>query len=167
MSMNPGATTSPSASKISAPARSRWSPIAAIRPSSTRTSAGPSCPAAGSMTRPFLMRSEAIHAFSHDTLQHGHANRNAILHLVEDHRALKIGDLRGKLATAIDRARMHDDGVGLGQGQMLQAQSEKLEIFPGGNRRVMLALQLDTQHHDDVGVPDSISNIAREADAGR
>src|SRR5690242_13327603 len=102
-----------------------------MRPSSIRRSAGPSWREAGSMTRPFLMSSDAIHAFSNDAFEYGHAYRHSIFHLVEDHGTLKIRNLGRQLATTVDGAGMHDDGVRLGSRHVLQAQTVKLEIFAG------------------------------------
>src|SRR6185503_16011777 len=114
MSMKPGATTSPAASKTGASECSRCCPSPAIRPFSIRTSAGPSWREAGSMMRPFLMSSDAIHMFSHDALEHGHANRHPVFHLIEDHGTLKVGNLGRQLAAAIDGPGVHDDGIRLG-----------------------------------------------------
>src|SRR5579871_1467104 len=59
--MNPGTTTRPFASKISAPEAERSAPTFEIRLPSSSTSSGASVLDAGSRTRPFLIRS--IRAF--------------------------------------------------------------------------------------------------------
>src|ERR1700683_3392173 len=110
ISMKPGVTTSPLASKSSVPAAERFAPTPRMTPSSIQTSAVPSWPEAGSMTRPFLMSNAGIFFWAHqDLLQNGHADGDAVLHLVQNHRPLRVRDLRRNLAAAIDRARMHDD----------------------------------------------------------
>src|SRR6266542_2030743 len=136
MSMKPGATTRPEASNTSAPAKSRPAPTAATRPSASATSAIASNPVAGSTMRPFLIRS----LLTDNPFEHRHAYGDAVLHLVQNHRALRIGDLGGKLASSIDRARMHHDHVRSGQMDMLEAQPVELEIFAGRERRFVLPL---------------------------
>ena len=81
-------------------------PTPAMRPSSIATSAVPSKPDAGRSTRPFLISSLAIGGIGpDDPFQHRHAHGDAILHLIQNHRALAVGHLGRQLAAAIDRAR--------------------------------------------------------------
>src|SRR5689334_317502 len=114
MSMKPGATTRPVASKISLPAKSRPTPTPAMFPSSTATSATESNPDAGSITRPFLIRSlVAFFALITDyPFEHRHTYGDAVLHLVQNHRALRIGYFGRQLPSPVDRSRMHDDHLG-------------------------------------------------------
>jgi hypothetical protein len=93
--------------------------------------------------------------------------RHAVLHLVEDGRHLRVGDLGRDLAAAVDRAGVHDDGPGLGQFQVLQPQAEELEVLAGREGGFVLPLQLDAQHHDDVGVADRLPYVVGEPDARR
>src|SRR5580700_2905433 len=116
--MKPGATISPVASKTSASAGAAIFPIGAtslIFSPSSRTSSGPSVPLAGSMTRPFLIRSMGRFLGFHfqrrmrvrfrcavdEEIQNRHAHRNAVGDLLEHARARPIGDLRGDLDAPI------------------------------------------------------------------
>src|SRR5579863_5527714 len=100
MSMKPGATIRPVASNSSMPPVSRFGPMAAMRPSSIKTSQVESRLLAGSITRPFLMARRGIGSVLENALQHGHAHRDAVAHLVQDHRALGIGYIRRDFAAA-------------------------------------------------------------------
>ena len=62
---------------------------------------------------------------------------------------------------------MHHDGVWLGQLQMLQTQPVEREIFARREGRFVLALQLDAQHHDDVGVANGFVHVGGQGHAGR
>src|SRR5690606_3896428 len=77
--------------------------IAAIPPFSMRRSPGPSHPWLGSRIRPSLIRSESVTRCAllepaaqsfrvHDRGQDGHADQNAVRHLVEHDRARSIRD---------------------------------------------------------------------------
>src|SRR5437899_12081782 len=125
MSMKPGATTRPEASNTSALARPRPAPTAAMCPPSIATSATASNPDAGSITRPFLIRS----LLTDNPFEHRHPDGDAIFHLVENHRALRIGHFGRQLAAAVDGSGVHHDHVRLSQRHVLQAQSVKLEVL--------------------------------------
>ena len=43
--------------------------------------------------------------------EHRHAHRDAVAHLVADHRLRAVGDLGGDLDAAVHRLRVHDDRV--------------------------------------------------------
>src|SRR5260221_8534260 len=146
MSMKPGATTRPDASNTSAPANSRPAPIPAMRPSSSARSATASNPDAGSIMRPFLIRSLLTSLLTNDPFEYRHAHGDAVLHLVQNHRALRIGDFGGKLAPAVDRSRVHHDHFRFGQMDMLQPQPVESKILTGRERRLVLPLQLHAQH---------------------
>src|ERR1700719_403277 len=107
MSIKPGVTINPDASNSSAPAGDRSLPTPRMRPSSIHTSATPSNPDAGSITRPFLMTSAA----TENPFEHRHPHRNAILNLIQNHRPLRIRHLRRNLAAPVDRSRMHHDHI--------------------------------------------------------
>ena len=59
-----------------------------------------------------------------DRGEHGHAHRDAVVHLLADDRARAVGDLGGDLDAAVHRARMHDEHAGRGQLQPLRRQAE-------------------------------------------
>src|ERR1700730_17961405 len=138
MSMKPGATTSPVASYTSALPKPRLATSAAMRPFSRAKAAVASKADAGSITRPFLIRS----LFTDDPFEHRHAHGDAVFDLVENHRPLRVGDLGGQLAAPIDGTWVHDDYIRLGQFDVLEAQTEKLEVLARGERRFVLPLEL-------------------------
>src|SRR5689334_16892618 len=100
-----------------------------MRPSTMSTSAMRSVCEAGSITRPLLMTIGI--ALSNHSFEHRHAHRDSIFHLVENHAALEVRHFAGELAAAVDGAGVHDDGVGLGQIQVLQPKPVEPEIFAG------------------------------------
>ena len=68
------------------------------------------------------------------------------------------------LDAAVDRARVHDDGVGLGPAQLLGREAEALEDTPAlRQQRAAHALVLQAQHDDHVAVLDAL--FQRVADA--
>src|SRR5437764_10309151 len=97
-----------------------------MRPSARSTSAVRSMRFAGSMTRPLRMtrgRISAARLFAHHAFEHGHAHGNPVLHLIEDDRAVEIGDFARELAAPVDRAGMHHDGLRARQVEMFEAQA--------------------------------------------
>src|ERR1700675_663641 len=167
ISMKPGATINPVASNFSAPVTCSFSPMTAMRPSSTNTSRIASRRLAGSITRPFRIINFRIKLIVQDSFQHGHAHRDSVLHLVENHGALGIGHLGRNFPSAIDGTRVHHDGVRFSAPHMLQAKAVKPIIVAGRKGRLVLPLELNAQHHDYVGVADGLTDIMRESDAGR
>src|SRR5215831_2459988 len=179
MSMNPGHTTLPVASTVSAPAGAVSArPTLAIRPSATSTSTTASTLEAGSSRRPFLMRRLALMrdspsegpcscgAASGEQIEHGHPDRHAVGHLVEDHRIAPIGDLRRELDAAIDGAGMHDEHVGpavleAGEGEP----PDSGVLADGGDEAAAHPLVLQPQHHDHVGVRDGLFEPMADLDA--
>src|ERR1017187_4499117 len=138
MSRNPGATTRPVASNVTAPVACRSGPTRTISPPLISTSAASSRPDAGSITRPFLMSSFGMgtqYAF-----EHRHPDRDAVLHLVQNDRALRIRHLRRNLASAVDGTGVHHDGVRLDQVQVLQPQPVELEVLARRERGLVLPL---------------------------
>src|SRR5580698_3598543 len=123
ISMKPGVTMSPVASKISAAGAERFAPTPRMRPSSIHTSTMASWPEAGSMTRPFLMSNARIVFYAHQHLfQHRHSHGDAVFHLRQNHRALRVRDFRRDFAASINGTGVHDDYIRLGQAQVFQAQ---------------------------------------------
>ena len=88
ISMKPGATISPDASKTSAPLQDLPRSRESCRPRSTRPRRRRK-PEAGSITRPFLITSDA----THHPFEHRHSHRDTVLHLIQDHRSLRIRHL--------------------------------------------------------------------------
>ena len=163
MSMKPGATIMPVASNTSAFGEERLGATPAMRPSTISTSATRSVCDAGSITRPFLMTIDMAYPITFSST----AMRTAMpfstwLRITE---RWKSATSRGELAAAIDGPRMHHDGVGLGQVQMLQPQAVEPEILARRKGRFVLPLQLHAQHHDHVGIADGFANVGGEAHA--
>src|SRR6266480_212293 len=102
MSMKPGQTTSPlgSPTTVVSASTGRLRPTCAIRSPSISTSKAPSRPLAGSTIRPPLS-SRLIFDSTGQQIQHGHANRDTVGDLLQDHRVRTVGDLRRDLDTAI------------------------------------------------------------------
>src|SRR6185369_9387227 len=100
ISTKPGATIIPVASNTSAFGEERFGATPAIRPSTISTSATRSVFVDGSITLPFLM---TIGMLSNHLLQHRHAYRDSVLHLIQDYRPLEVRHFAGEFAPAIDR----------------------------------------------------------------
>ena len=61
--------------------------------------------------------------------KHRHAHGDAVGDLLEDHRALAVGDVAGDLDAAVHRPRMHHQRVVLGELQALAGEPEELEVL--------------------------------------
>src|SRR5260370_32057554 len=129
ISMNPGATIIPVASKTSAFGEERFGATPAMRPSTMSTSATRSVFEEGSITLPFLI---TIGMLSNHLFLHRPAPRDTVFDLVENHRALKIRDFAGELAAPIDGAGMHHDRLGLGEVHVGELQAVEAEVLAGG-----------------------------------
>src|SRR5258708_6564628 len=128
MSIKPGATINPLASKTSASCGAEIFPAGPtpfIFSPSSRTSRTASLFDAGSTTRPFLIRSIGgflrfhferrmrvrFRSAAGQQIENGHSNRHPVGDLFEHTRLRPVGDLRGDLDAAVDGARMQNDGV--------------------------------------------------------
>src|SRR6185295_16257908 len=98
-----------------------------ILPSDTYTSPTASLPVAGSTTRPFLMWRRicrcALSLVPRHDAHHGHAHRDAEGDLRQDHRMRTVGHRGVDLDAAVHRSRVHDDGVGFGERQLVGGQA--------------------------------------------
>src|SRR6266849_1991234 len=154
MSMKPGATIRPAASKISASLPRTIFPAGAtseIFPPSRRMSSGASVLVAGSRTRPFLTRSMRWVLYVGGTAIAGlfrlacrmrtvfggagdkqekqrHTHGDAVGDLLEDARLRTIGDFRGNFDAAIHGAGMKHDGVRLGPAEALRVELVKQDV---------------------------------------
>src|SRR5215471_7173156 len=169
ISMRPGHSTWPLQSTTlerSGALRRRCAPKSAITPSLTSSPPGSSLPEAGSTRRalrkvvascagePFLgmARTSVVGQLARHGLEHGHAHRDAHLHLVADDAARVIGDGGRNFHAAVHGARVHDERIRLGARELLVVEAEEVEVFVGGGYVGALhALPLQPQHHDDVG----------------
>src|SRR6478672_12884147 len=154
MSMRPGHTTRLGgiSTTVTPAATARSRPTSAMRSFSIRMSNTPSRPFTGSTTRPPLS-SRFIFYSTRQQVQHGHADGDAVGHLLENHRIGAVRDFGGDFDAAIHRTRMHDDHVGLRAGNSLDRHAEEIEIL--AQRRKVRALHsflLNAQHHDHVCV---------------
>src|SRR6185503_9640774 len=176
MSMRPGQSTWPlqSMTRVASGAlRLSWPPRSAMVPSLTSTPPGSSRPDAGSIRRALMkvtasgsvpilrMRGPSpVGQLAPHGLQHRHSHCDAHLHLVADHAAGVVGDGRGDLHAAVHGAWVHDERVGLGAGQLLLVEAEEVEVLAaGGNVRPLHALPLQAEHHDDVGVRQTLVHV--------
>src|SRR5262245_11570812 len=187
MSMRPGATTRPRQSTTSVPSgtpaapmprlASRITPSAMSRsPSMSRSRDGSrmralasrigrrSAAIMGACPRP--LRPSRIRQVPRQRLEHGHAHRHAHLDLLADQRMGAVGDRGVDLDAAVHPARMHDQRVGLGIGELLLVEAEIVEILlRRGHERAVHALALQAQHHHDVGVAQPLAHVAGGLDA--
>src|SRR5213593_191034 len=123
MSTSPGHTHRPVASSTRAPGGEAVRPCpdgrrSAIRPSSIHRSMTPSVFEAGSMTRPPLISNPAKGP-PREEIQDGHPHGYAVRDLLEDDRVRPVRDGAVDLDAPVHRARMHDDGVRLGEARPL------------------------------------------------
>src|ERR1700739_2711921 len=172
MSMKPGATIRPFASKVSAPLASVILPVEAIsamRSPSSRMSRGASVWDAGSSTRPFLIRSmsgflgwrfgfafkrrgSSFRRPAHQEIKNGHARRNAVGDLLENGRAWPIGNVWRNLRAAVNRARVKDQRVRLGEFHALGIELIQKDVIVLGKRGLSESFRLNSKHDDDVRV---------------
>src|SRR6185437_954556 len=96
-----------------------------------------------------------------------HAHGDAHLDLVADDAAVDVvGDLAVDLDAAVHRPRMHDEGVGLGDGELVVVEAEEMKILAcRRDEAAMHALGLQTQHHDDVDVLEAALHVVEDLDA--
>ena len=74
-----------------------------------------------------------------------------------------VGDGGGDLDAAVHRARVHDDGVGLGARELLLVEAEEVEVFARrGHVGALHALALQAQHHDDVDAFESLPHVGED-----
>src|SRR5215471_3995169 len=173
MSIKPGATTKPEASKASTPESTGNLPGGAIsltRPSFSKTSLSASVFEAGSSTRPFLIRSmssflggwfassgerrmrAALRGANHQQIQDGHAHGNAVGDLFEHRRLRSVRHFGSDFRATIDRARMQDQCVGLRQAHALGIQLVEQNVVALRKRRFVQTFGLYAQHDDHVGI---------------
>src|SRR5271165_733039 len=189
ISMKPGATTRPVASKTSAPFAGEIFPGAAISEMvspSSRMSRTTSILDAGSRTRPFLIRSmrgflgfgfgtcfksgmRAFRCADHEQIEDGHAGGDAIGDLLKHAGLRAVGDFGSNFGAAIDGAGMQDEGIGLGEFHALGVELVEQDVVALRERRFVEALGLHAENDDNVGVFESLLNAIDAADgrAGR
>src|SRR5580693_5757002 len=118
---------------------------------------------AGSMIWPLVMRVVfiksvlcAVSSFSlgiraRAEVKHGHADGEAVGHLVEDDAAAAVGEVAVDLDAAVDRAGVHDERTGLEVLGTLLGEAEERGVFAeAGEVFLALPLVLDAQQVDDV-----------------
>src|ERR1700730_150041 len=171
ISMKPGATISPAASKISVsfgcftfPGGPSW----VMRSPSNRISSAASVFEAGSMTRPFLISSmrgflglryapafergmRAVGRARHQQIKQRHAHGDAVGDLLEHGRLRTIGNFGGDFHAPIDGTGMKDQRILPGQPHALGVQLVEQDVIALRERRLVQPLGLDPQHDDHVG----------------
>src|SRR3989304_1851967 len=134
------------------PGSRRWTCMS-IRPGSTHF------PPA-SITRPPSMSSIVLS--SREKIEERHADGDTGLYLVQYDRLRAVGQFVGQFHSPIDRPRVHDHGILFRQGKNSAVQTVRAGILP--NRREIrgfLPLELDPEHHHDIGVPDRLPDVVR------
>src|SRR5690606_27767430 len=82
--------------------------------------------------------------FGAEKPQDGHAHRDAGLDLIEDRARGAVGDLGIDLDAAVDGAGVHDEAIGLGQGETSPVEAELSGVLAGARKeRAAEALALD------------------------
>src|SRR5581483_11006368 len=94
----------------------------------------------------FVVQSSSASSIDAEELgEHRHAHEHAVGDLLEDQRALAVGDVARDFDTAVDRPGMHDDALRLRATQTLGGQPVAREILGlGRNCRGLHALLLQT-----------------------
>src|SRR5438552_13962436 len=153
-STNPGAMTQPPASTTCArgPA-STDSATSAITP--LRTSTSPTRSPVMSTTRPPLMTRSRGNGSprSEDGVEHGHADRDAVRHLLTDRGRGCFRDLGGNLDAAVHGPGMHDQRVGSQPPGAFDGEAPSGRVFAQAReQRFGEPLLLDAQQVDDIEV---------------
>src|SRR5438445_4748070 len=168
-SMNPGATISPVASKTSTSCGAAIFPTGAtslIFSPSSKTSIAASVLLAGSITRPFLIRSiggflglrfqrrvrAAFRGAADQQIKDGHAYCDPVRHLLQHARLRSIRHVGRNLDSAIDRTGMQDNRVAVGTPQPLGIELVEQDVIVRRERRIVQPFGLHAQHHNDVRV---------------
>src|SRR6266404_3921390 len=175
-SINPGAITSPLASKISKPLVEESLPagaISAMRSPSSKTSSDASVFRKGSTTRPFLTRSMRwvlyvrgapiprqlcftsgmrllFRVAGNQQEEQRHAHCDAIGHLIQYARLRSVGDLRRNLNAAIHRSRMQHNRIRFGSTKTLAIQLVQQNIIVRRKRRLVQSFRLYPEHKHNV-----------------
>ncbi len=107
----------------------------------------------------------AAHAASppQKRIEHRHTHRDPHLDLFGDDRLHAIGNGGIDLDTAIHRAGMHDERVGLGQGQLLAVEAIEAIVFAyRGDQTSVSAFVLQAQHHHHVDIAYAFLEIGED-----
>ena len=99
--------------------------------------------------------------------KNGHAHGEAVGDLLENAGLQTVGDGRIDFEAANHRARMQNDGVGVGKANARGRELITQNIFVGGKRRLVEAFLLDTKRHDDVGAFKGFFQARNTANARR
>src|SRR5580704_4432549 len=165
MSIRPGATILPAQLTMSVPSGTPAAPMPRFRsritPSAIRTSPGPSKSRDGSITRALASRigrrsvrmvlSLRVRQVAGERFQHRHAHCHSHFDLFPDQRLRAVGNGRLDLDASVHGARMHDECIRLGEGELLLVEAPIVEIFAGRrHERAVHALALQPQHHHNV-----------------
>src|SRR5690606_27662631 len=85
-------------------------------------------------------------------VEDGHAHGDAVGHLIQNHAALAVGQLAVDLHPAVDRAGVHDDGLGVEPAGAGLVEAEHRGVFAeGGEHGGGLAFVLYPKKHDNLG----------------
>src|SRR6202790_388201 len=171
MSIKPGATTRPVASNTSAPFAREIFPGAAISEMvspSSRMSRTASVLDAGSITRPFLIRSmrrflgfgvgfhfeSGVRAFrgaDHQQVENGHAGGDPVGDLFEHGGLRAVGNFGSDFRAAVDGPRMKNQRLWFGELHALGVELIKQNVIALREGRLVEAFGLHAEDDDDVG----------------
>src|SRR6266481_6357518 len=171
MSIKPGVTTRPVASKTSAPFAREIFPGAAISDMvspSRRTSRTASVLDVGSRTRPFLIRSmrrflgfgvgfhfksrmRAFRGADHQQVENGHTSGDAVGDLLENGGLRAVSNFGSNFHAAVDRPGMKNQGFGLREFHALGVELIKQDVIALRKRWFMQAFGLHAEDDDHVG----------------
>ena len=96
----------------------------------------------------------------------GHADGDPVSDLLQNHGARAVGDFRFDFDAAIDRTRVHDDGIRFHPCEALFVDAKKRRVFAErGKVRRRLAFVLDAQEHDGIGFGKGGLQVVGDADS--
>src|SRR5277367_2267440 len=163
MSMKPGATMSPRASKVAstAPRIPFGGATSATMPSRSSTSIGASSREAGSMTCPprmsrlrgflfTLLSSSFSFRFSQGFRQNCHAHGNSVAYFFHDDGLRAVSHVPRELHAANHGAGMHHDGILLGQADASSVHLIAGDVIVHADDLAAQTFLLHAQDHNDV-----------------
>ena len=135
MSISPGATTSPEASKVSAPLGGLIAAVELRHPAVLDQQVERLVEVLARVDHPAAVDQQLRHARivsscdAGEQIEDGHAHRDAVGHLLQDHRVAAVRHLARDLDAAVHRAGVHDDHVVLRRREARGGEAEELEVL--------------------------------------
>ncbi len=99
-------------------------------------------------------------------VESGHADGDTVGDLLEDYAAGRVSDIAVDFNAAVDRPRMHDDGIRFDPAGTGIIEAKHAGIFAnGGEVADALAFVLNAEQHDHVGIREGGAEMMRDFDA--